>query len=576
MKISPINLNNFKIQNFNVNKETKQSDLIYKRDLLMPTTSQYLAFMGGYTVNLAETFQQLDDKQYPVDIQEMVLKEIENRNPENKTLYDVHFEKYKGVLDCYSLDELKEKYPEFIGVKSAFEVQAKNDSFIGKFQLGENEIFANNEDLTLQLIKLYWGQGFSLNGLSDYIEDLSQNKKGIQLRYTLEKLNIPMMDRRYASVLKLSNKEYNDRFTQEMSNRLREAKEARRQQQEGEPVYIPRGPLSESHKKHISEGLKKYYQEHPESLFQLSDRQIKYYQEHPERAEEMREVMLYAWNETDEGKSVLKGIKRAMRKNNIDISPEELANLPEINNKKQEVLKEFWKRNEWAKEKFSIAVKKGYAYLEEIKLKPQQKELSVRERLGFENIPGRKYVFSNLPTQVRGKLNDWTKKQGLDPDNYTFSEGILYLTNTEKVDSALITEVEKKSAKLMDDFFALQPDLENLIADTYMLAIVDIMETLKNQKLHSRLPESLKNKPEIINTIYACAQEEMKDRPLYVNTGNCTIYAQGIETSYLNKIYHTLLYCAVVLGCADCIDYFQKIVDEKFEKRAKEIGFILN
>ena len=208
MKISAINQNSFKVQNSNLNKSKKQTFSIQKEALPMPTSAHYLSFCAGYTINLNETFEHLKEEDYPCDIQEMVLAEIENKNPNNKTLCDIHFEKYKGILDCYSLDELKEKYPEFENVVSAYDVIAKDNSFVSKFQNNELELFSNDEDLTLQLIKLYWGQGFSLTDLSNYIAKHDKNGKGINLYYAMKnKLNIPFMNSRYANVLKLSNKE---------------------------------------------------------------------------------------------------------------------------------------------------------------------------------------------------------------------------------------------------------------------------------------------------------------------------------------------------------------------------------
>ena len=256
MKILNVSLNSFS-NNFKVSKQNNiQKQNYQQKTYIRPNASQYLAFCGGYSINLAETYKNLYDGQYPVDIKETVEETLKNGNPSDKTLYDIHFEKYKGVSDCYSLDELKEKFPEFKAVLSANDVEATPESFIGKFQNNELELFSNDEDLTLELIKLYWGQGFSLNGLSDYIAETFDDGKRIQLRHTLEKLNIPMMNRRYALVLKLSNKEYNEKFTSEMSIRLREAKEAKIQKAQGEPVVIPRGELSEAHKERISQGLK--------------------------------------------------------------------------------------------------------------------------------------------------------------------------------------------------------------------------------------------------------------------------------------------------------------------------------
>ncbi len=56
------------------------------------------------------------------------------------------------------------------------------------------------------------------------------------------------MSVRYAKVLKLSNKEYNDKFTQALSQKLKETREEKQQELEGEPVFIPSGSLPVSRK----------------------------------------------------------------------------------------------------------------------------------------------------------------------------------------------------------------------------------------------------------------------------------------------------------------------------------------
>ena len=96
----------------------------------LPSTSQFLAFCRGYTLNLRETYKHLKSEDYPQDIQKQVEVALQN-DETNKTLYNVHFDKYAGVLDCYTLDDLKEKYPEFQDVLSVYDVQAKDESFIG-------------------------------------------------------------------------------------------------------------------------------------------------------------------------------------------------------------------------------------------------------------------------------------------------------------------------------------------------------------------------------------------------------------------------------------------------------------
>ena len=112
-------------------------------------------FLGGYSLDLSKVAENLSEEKFPPDIFELTQKTLKNGNAKNKTLYDIHFEKYKGVLDCYSLDELKEKYPEFKDVISVYDIETKENSFIDDFLKGKSEVFSDSEDLTLQLIKLY-------------------------------------------------------------------------------------------------------------------------------------------------------------------------------------------------------------------------------------------------------------------------------------------------------------------------------------------------------------------------------------------------------------------------------------
>ena len=406
MKISAIGqnyFNHYKIQN---SKTNKTQNFVQKENLSMPTSAHYLSFTAGFTIDLAQTYSRLNSEDYPQDIEEMTLEELKAKNPENKTLHDIHFEKYKGVLDCYSLDELKEKYPEFEDVVSAFDVKAKDESFIGKFQNNESEIFTSEEDLTLQLIKLYWGQGFSLSDLSNYIAKQDKDNKGINLYYTMKKLNIPLMNPRYANVLKLSNKEYNERFTSQLAIKLKEAHEAKIQKQEGEPVVIPRGELSEAHKKHISDGLKKYYQEHPEKLFEMSKRQKAFYQENPERAKEMSEIMFYAWNETQEGKSLMKHISKFMKKfNGSTITAQEISDFTKLDSEKRNAIDAFWKKNGWAKKQLSIAMKKAFEYKKEDKEDLRKRSEAIKKiKLTGKTIPNVQISYNVVPTQLQNNI----------------------------------------------------------------------------------------------------------------------------------------------------------------------------
>lgn len=645
MKISAINFNNnFKIQTKIPQKVAKNQTFYPPLQTYPINASQFLAFMGGYSVNLKETYKRLSDEQYPPDIKGMIFDTLEAQNPDDKTLYDIHFEKYKGIDDCYTLEELKERYPEFQDVVSAWQVSAAPDSFIGRFQNKESEIFTSEEDLTLQLIKLYWGRGFSLKGLSDYIEENSKDKTGIQLGYTMRKLNIPRMNNNYAHILKLSNKEYNEEFTSQMVIKRKEALEAKKQLAEGEAVVIPKGQLSEAHKQHISEGLKKHFQEHPEKIFAMSERQKRFYEENPQFRDEMTKINLYAFHQTEEGKSVLRGINRFMKKRyGIMITRDDIEQFNKITGKKKTGLEMFWDINKWACEKFSVAQKKARAYFKEhdelppiqsddksfpksskpskpslksfrtslgpvvkpnvesgtkadIKadtkaaqpaVKPSPKpntesiqplaqsnnssaprKISMEERLNYVNIPGKQIIFSNLPTKVREDLNRWVIQKGYDPKDYVFALGVI-----RPIDDPGNPELEKKvnerSLKLITKYFNENMQVSDLVAQTYLISIAEVLEKLDNPSFKYTLPKSLRKDYIKARLIKEYTNSVLITKPIYRKTRDTIQYLGDIEQGYLNEIYQGMMRIAADLGCEDFPDYFQKIVDSNFDKCVK-------
>lgn len=259
------------------------------------TSEQYLAFTGGYSLDLTSTIKNLDklaqkkSNVYPPQIREWAGIILEEGNNTKETLIDIHKKFYENIKDCFSLDEVKKKFPEFKDVISSKNVEAQQGSFIDDFQKGKLEYFDNDEDLSLQLLKLYWGEGFSIN-------DLRQYSDGKNISYAMKKLNIPLTDPTYGKILKLSDPEYNARLTKEMTAKRMASLDRKAQEATGEPVYIKRGPLSEEHKKHISEGLLKYYENNPEAIYNLSERQKEFYAQNPERAKIMKRVANKAWN----------------------------------------------------------------------------------------------------------------------------------------------------------------------------------------------------------------------------------------------------------------------------------------
>lgn len=522
----------------------------------LPTTSQYLSFCAGYSLNLNETLNNLlsNESEYPIDIYKKAQEELESGNSKNKTLYDIHFDKYKGVLDCYTLKELKEKYPEFNEVISAYNVEAKENSFIGIYQNNESELFDINEDLTLQLIKLYWGQGFSLSGLSDYIKNNSKNNEGINLYYTMtKKLNIPLMTPHYANVLKLSNKEYNDKFSEQMSIKRKEAAEARLQKSEGEPVVIPRGPLTKAHRKHISEGLIKYYEENPEKAYQISARQKEFYANNPKYKEQVSEAMDYAWNRTREGRGIKKQLSKFLKKQNIAISEDELTLKKEPNAQQKATLDAFWKKNPWAKGQFSIAAKAGWDWAKE----------DLSEIFDGKTIPDVKISFNIIPTQLREEISAWAVKNGFeDSKDEKFGLAVIYkdsnVTETKKC-----REKTQKMTRIMDEYSKKHPNSDNDIASAMQLTLIQFAKDLElgSEELPEKIRTS-KGAQFIFNNFLTDFDGE---NIIYKKRG---IYSkhpiEGVDILKLSAIYTHIMNFAIGFGFEELAEYMDKNFDQMY------------
>lgn len=521
-----------------------------------PNFSYAQAFLGGASLDLRKTFDSLEESQYPEGIYEAAKETLENRNPDAKTLYDVHFEKYKGIVDCYSLDELKAKYPEFQDVVSVYNVNAKEKSFIGEFLAGESEIFAADEDLTLQLIKLYWGQGFSLNDLSNYIAENSSEKtsdeKGLSLYHTMKKLNIPRMNPHYAHVLKFSNKQYNEKFTSEMSIKLKENREAKQQLKEGEPVVIPRGPLSEAHKQHISEGLKKYYLLNPDSVYNLSKRQKDFYTQNPELKEQLSIAMTYAWNKTQEGMSVKKYLAKFMKKFG-GFTEEELSLSKELNEEKKSALNMFWSKNGWAKDKFSIAAKKGWDYAKNFP--PLLFAVSKNTK---DNI-----CLHVTPSQLNKKIINRAKAKGYNVNEIDYF-GAIMLNKTFNInENAFMEEHSKKLNKIQSEYEKEFPKDSDLTASSLQLCLIDFKNDLEQFTMR---PDMHHFKPDSVMLLDCYLEDLFKEKPLYDNLPMGKIPTREMSTIELVYYYQKL---AAMLSSLDdgyrIAEYLNKKLDKIYD-----------
>jgi len=514
------------IQNYNLTnkytltpKNTKNHTSPKSFENKLPTTAQYLAFTGGYSLNLSQTVKQLDklaEKNsaiYPSNIREWLGMILESGNKAKDTLISAHKKYFASLEDCFSLSEVKAKFPEFKDVQSAFYIDTAKgkETFISKFQDGKLEYFDNDEDLSVQLIKLYWGQGFSLNDLKRYAD-------GTDLYHTMKKLNIPLQSRDYGHVLKFSDPEYNERLAREMTEKRLAALDRKAQEFEGEPVYIKRGPLTSEHKKRISEGLIKYYQENPEKIYEMSERQKKFFEDNPERAEIFTRVVKKAWNIFG-----AENIKKAMSKylklygiKDFDLT----INPAKLTEHQSNAMKKFWGANEWAKKAFSRNMKYAWKKVEEenktfysLRSVPSKLTRFIEEKAGLE----------------KGTLDNDTK---FNP--YTFE-----------------SYVDEKANEICKNYANIK-GLDNVMADTYQMAVLYIIDSLKG--IHT----SRKNKP--FNDLLAQA--------IFTVKANIPENGKGYKVQYTDEAQRDFISLAAFAAqtkCEELVNIVNKALDDAFD-----------
>ena len=485
----------------------------------LPSTAQYLAsFTGGYSLDLSQTIKQLDKLAqknhsiYPPNIREWAGIILEEGNKTNDTLISIHKKYFANLKDCFDLDEIKSKFPEFKDVITSDSVKTTQGSLLDKFQKGELEYFDNDEDLSVQLIKLYWGEGFSLN-------DLKRYAGGQDLYHTMKSLHIPTASRDYGHVLKFSDPEYNKRLTSEMSAKLMERQDRIAQINDGEPVYIPRRPLSETHKQHISEGLKKYWQENPERIFSMSERQKEFYRLNPEKSEELRRVLKKAWNVFGADK-IKAAMSKFMKSQGFkSFNPE--TNPVEFSKEQSNAMKQFWGTNEWARKSFSKNMQ--YAWK---KVKEENETV---------------YYLKNTPTQL---LKFIEEKAGLKAGQL----------NTETAYNPYLgtSSVDQESQKILIEICKNIKGIQDVMADTYQISIFNIIGKLKDLK------PTNKNKPLI----------ELRDFAIYIAKKNIPDNGKGYKVQYTEEAQQDFIQLAafaVKKRSKEAIDIINKSLDESFE-----------
>ncbi len=472
-----------------------------KSKLITPNANQVLAFCGGKSLNLAQTYNQIKTfGAFPSDIEENITEELKKGNPKNKTLIDIHREKYDFLNQMDSLEEAKLFFPEFSEVLSDSEITYYKNSFIDKVKSGKLEYFDSDKDIALQLLQIYWGDGFSLN-------DIKNNFTNTELYNVFKKFNIPLQDSTYAHYLKLSDKKYNERFSALLSQKISESKAKSTKKQENSQNFetkIPkekttRKPLSEEHRRKISQSLIEYYKQNPREAAEITEESLKCYKSKEEK-EIFSQIMIRAWN-YNECRPVKKAMSKYMKR---DISDSEIKDLTQEDSILRKNLSGFYKKNPWAKAQLSKAMKKSWE---------RQREL---------NDLGLNFDFAAqvrmFPTQIAQELEKLSKISGLAKNAqyyYLADERDLKNLGGYCIVPETNDEEKEKIAQILNEN---TNNLTTEFADILFITIINYYEDLiNNAKKNNNFDENFKKIDKYLYDNFFKSYEENRRRDFDIN-----------------------------------------------------------
>ena len=160
----------------------------------------YGSISFGRSISHARIIREIGEENFPSPvIAERFASEYD------KTLYEIHKDHYKKLLDCKSLDEAKEIYPEFQDVIDAKDIdisEYKDIKIFKKIKDGKKK-GVTIDNLTLELLKKRFALVNDKNRSSEYF-----NITPKALKHLFSALNIQDINRRYMYRLYSSNPDF--------------------------------------------------------------------------------------------------------------------------------------------------------------------------------------------------------------------------------------------------------------------------------------------------------------------------------------------------------------------------------
>ena len=290
------------------------------------------------------------------------------------SLYEAHLNYYSKLLDCKTLEEAKEKYPEFKDVIDAKDIdfdKVHKISILHKILRGETE-GADINNLSIELLKKYYGK---LQGITDKENYYGLSKETVNRLFS--QLNIKKFSDTYLRNLKSSNPVVRENIGKALKefNQTEEGKQ--RIRQKGEK---------------ISKTLVKYYQteEGKKKVTEVSKKIREFNQTEEGRKKlEQRGKRRHEFNQTEEGQKVIANVINKL----IEFYKTEEGQkvIEEAVRKKQE----FYQTEE-GRQKIEEYSKKTSQSLSELYQTPEGKINSLARKLAWYFNPSERNIMSEI------------------------------------------------------------------------------------------------------------------------------------------------------------------------------------
>ncbi len=205
------------VQNSEINNKNevkydtnKRNNSFNSTKLISYPANYYLPVAFGKKLSNEELVNRIGIENFPsAKIAEMFISQPD------KSLYEVHKEYYSDLLTCQTLDEAKEKYPEFESVIDSKNVDtAKLDktSCLYKISQGKYEGLSL-DNLSLDLLKKYYGEAIGTKNVQEY-RDIARPTT----HKLFEQLGIKRLDSEYSHILGKSNPDVMEKTRQAKKN----------------------------------------------------------------------------------------------------------------------------------------------------------------------------------------------------------------------------------------------------------------------------------------------------------------------------------------------------------------------